>query len=384
MGGGGKAGRELERAPWGSGQAHRGAGLGGAPLRLRVSQERLAFVTTDPQPLPGGKPSGNGGCCPLPSPGPQRPEWTGAKGAFLLPWAGSPGHRLLPQTPWSRMPLFHFPEAQGGSTARPHPWPPLHPHPTVGQDSGPLGCGASPRGAGGKAAWHVLPPLVPSVGRRGLVLAGLWGPSRPPSYRHRAHTGDSGARGAARRAWGQRGGPRLAQGLGSRPLGPALPRALLSRVPQGGAQPMCTCRLAGWAEAVPCWDGHSWVGRHPGWAHLLALGRAGWGSGDGERQHLACRPQTRGQGADRSMHAARLLTPLTGECETPARRPDGALTQGHRKAGAGRPGGGAQRGAQRTGGQPWPAEGRVREPQEGPHLPEPREAADGPPQSRAS
>ena len=170
-----------------------------------------------------------------------------------------------------------------------------------------------------------------------------------------SHTGDSGAQGASRRAWGQRGGPRLAQGLGSPPLGPALPWALLGRVPQGGAQPVCTCRLAGWAEAALCWDGHSWVGRHPGWAHLLTLGRAGWGSGDGElRQHLACRPQPCGQGADRSMHAARLLTRLTGECETPARRPDRVLTQGHRKAGACRPGGRAQRGAQRTEDNPGP------------------------------
>ena len=195
-----------------------------------------------------------------------------------------------------------------------------------------------------------------------------------------SHTGDSGAQGAAQRAWGQRGVPRLAQGLGSPPLGPALPWALFGWVPQGGAQPVCTCRIAGWAEAALCW-----VGRHHGWAHLLTLGRAGWGSGDGElRQHLACRPQPCGQGADCSMHAARLLTRLTGECETLARRPDRVLTQGHGKAGACRPGDRAQRGAQRMGGQPWPVGGRVREPREGPHLPEPREAADGPPQSRVS
>ena len=195
-----------------------------------------------------------------------------------------------------------------------------------------------------------------------------------------SHTGDSGAQGAAQRAWGQRGVPRLAQGLGSPPLGPALPWALFGRVPQGGAQPVCTCRIAGWAEAALCW-----VGRHPGWAHLLTLGRAGWGSGDGElRQHLACRPLPCGQGEDCSMHAARLLTRLTGECETLARRPDRVLTQGHGKAGACRPGDRAQRGAQRMGGQPWPVGGRVREPREGPHLPEPREAADGPPQSRVS
>lgn len=43
---------------------------------------------------------------------------------------------------------------------------------------------SQPWGAGGKAAWQVLPPPVLPASCWGPVLAGLWGPSRPPGDRH--------------------------------------------------------------------------------------------------------------------------------------------------------------------------------------------------------
>ena len=178
-----------------SGSEAGGGGKGGEGTR-EPPRCRLKWGTSPPPSLPGVP----GFCDHRPSaasrretqwkqrllppvlPRPTASRTDRSQGGLPAPMGGLPRTDALEDCG----PLFHFPEAQGGTTARPHPWPPLHPCPAVGQDSGLLGRGASPRGAGGKAVWQVLPPLVLPAGRRGLVLAGLWGPGRPPSYRHRA------------------------------------------------------------------------------------------------------------------------------------------------------------------------------------------------------
>ena len=119
---------------------------------------------------------------PAPPPAPQR---TGAEGAFLLPWPGSPGHCPLPQIPWRAAdPSSTSPKHRGGppsALARGLPGTPA-PLPSVRTRAARLW--SRPWEAGGKAEWQVLPPLVLPAGGRDPVLAGLWGLSWPPGDRH--------------------------------------------------------------------------------------------------------------------------------------------------------------------------------------------------------
>lgn len=235
------SGARASRTP-GRRSSPQGAGSGGAPLCLGVSQECPAFVTTDPQPLPGGKPSGNGGCC-RPSPCPAASRADRSQGG-LAPMGRLP--RTLPASPDTLEgggSLFHFPKAQGRTAACPRPWPPRHPCPTaLGQDSGLLGCGASPGGRGAKLRGRSCLPRFSllAAGARSLQVCG--GPAglqvtgtRFPRTR--------GLQSLWRCSEGmeveRRPEPGPASGASE---GPA------RRGPQGGAQPVCTCRLDGWSE----------------------------------------------------------------------------------------------------------------------------------------
>ena len=147
------------------------------------------------------------------------------------------------------------------------------------------------------------------------------------------------------------------------------------RRPQVGAPPRAREGRVG----VPCWGGQSRVGSggSPRWAPLLALGV-------GElSQQLACRPQPRPQsGGPQRAHC--LLTGLTSKCADPgtvARRGAHPGTQEERRVQAW---GRAQRGAQRTRRTSLVHGGPGARARGGPHLPEPREAAAGPPQTQVS
>lgn len=242
------SGARASRTP-GHRSSPQGAGSGGAPLCLGVSQECPAFVTTDPQPLPGGKPSGNGGCC-RPSPCPAASRADRSRGG-LAPMGGLPG--TLPASPDTlegRGSLFHFPEVQGRTAACPRLWPPRHPRPTaLGQDSGPLGCGAGPRGRGAKPRGRSCLPWFSllAAGARSLQVCG--GPAglqvtgtRFPRTR--------GLQSLWRCSEGMEVERRPEPGPASRVTtpGPCASEGPARRGPQGGTQPVCACRPSGWSE----------------------------------------------------------------------------------------------------------------------------------------
>lgn len=171
-------GRRGPREPLGAGRLARARVRWGTSLPRGPQEARM--VTTDPQPLPGGKPSGNGGCCrPSPCPAASRadrePRGLAPMGQAprTLPGA-SPGH------PEGGGSLFHFPKAREDRRL-PSPVA-LPPCPTaLGQDSGLLGCGASPWGRGGKAGCgrSCLPRFsLLAAGARSLQACGAQPASR--------------------------------------------------------------------------------------------------------------------------------------------------------------------------------------------------------------
>ena len=216
-------------------RAPRGAGSGGAPFRLGVSK---AFVTTDPQPLMGGKPSGNGGCCPpLPLPHSGQEPRGPSRSHSRAPWDTARFPRC-PGGPRAPLPL---PRSAGEDRHLPSPVaslaPPLH---CRWSGLGLLGCGAGPGRRGAKLGGRSCLPWFSllAAGTQSLQVCGGSAGLQVTGTRI-ART--RGFQSPWRCPEGLGAGRRPEAGPGSRVMtpGPQASEGPAQRGPRGGAQPVC-------------------------------------------------------------------------------------------------------------------------------------------------